>query len=86
MDRLITDEMLDAAMKKAVEAGLLPRYACRDNGHGYAELIRYVIQAALDAREDAPWMQGLQELGVVQRRKRHRLPVIKRRLNEILVE
>lgn len=48
MDTLITDEMLDAAMKKAVEAGLLPRHARGDDAQAYQELIRYVLQAALE--------------------------------------
>jgi hypothetical protein len=41
--------MLDAAVKKAVEAGLLPRHAYREDTSGYQELIRYVVQAALEA-------------------------------------
>jgi len=45
----VTDEMLDAAMKKAVEAGLLPRHASREDTSGYQELIRYVLQGALEA-------------------------------------
>ena len=49
MDPLITDEMLDAAVKKAVEAGLLPRHAGRQDNQGYQELIRYVLEAALEA-------------------------------------
>ncbi|OWW18689.1 hypothetical protein [Noviherbaspirillum denitrificans] len=50
MKTLVTEEMLDAAVRKAVEAGLLPRHACRDDAHGYQELIRFVLQAALDAQ------------------------------------
>ena len=49
MNVCVTDEMLDAAVKKAVEAGLLPRHAHRDDASGYQELIRYVLQAALEA-------------------------------------
>lgn len=48
MNVTITDEMLDAAVKKAVEAGLLPRDACRADTLGYQELIRYVVTAALE--------------------------------------
>jgi hypothetical protein len=44
----VTEEMLDAAMKKAVEAGLLPRHACREDMSVNQELIRYILQAALD--------------------------------------
>jgi hypothetical protein len=49
MNGVVTNEMLDAAVKKAVEAGLLPRHACREDASGYQELIRYVLQAALEA-------------------------------------
>lgn len=49
MNEVVTDEMLDAAVKKAVEGGLLPRHVCREDASGYRELIRYVVQAALDA-------------------------------------
>ena len=44
----VTEEMLEAAMKKAVEAGLLPRHACRDDLAVNQELVRYILQAALD--------------------------------------
>lgn len=46
---IITNEMLQAAMKKAVEAGLLPRNAYRENMQGNQELIRFILKAALDA-------------------------------------
>ena len=48
MNTLVTEEMLDAALKKAVEAGLLPRNACREDRQEYQELVRFVLQAALD--------------------------------------
>ncbi len=44
----ITNEMLQVAMKKAVEAGLLPRNACHENLYANRELIRFVLKAALD--------------------------------------
>lgn len=44
----LTEEMLDIAMKKAVEAGLLPRDACREDRYGQRELIRYILQATLE--------------------------------------
>lgn len=44
----VTNEMLEAAMKKAVEAGLLPRHACNEDVSINQELIRIVLQAALD--------------------------------------
>jgi len=45
----ITNEMLQAAMRKAVEAGLLPRNAYRENMTDNEELIRFILKAALDA-------------------------------------
>lgn len=45
----ITMQMLDAAIRKAVEAGLLPRDALREESCGDRELIRHVVEAALDA-------------------------------------
>lgn len=45
----ITDAMLLAAVRKAVEAGLLPRRACRENTQENRELMRLVVQAALNA-------------------------------------
>jgi hypothetical protein len=44
----VTEEMLDAAIRKAVEAGLLPRHARHEDLSGNQELIRYILQAALD--------------------------------------
>jgi hypothetical protein len=49
MNTLVTEEMLDAALRKAVEAGLLPRNACREERQEYQELVRFVLQAALEA-------------------------------------
>ncbi len=43
----ITDEMLRAAVRKAVEAGLLPRNACRDEANESKEIMRLIVQAAL---------------------------------------
>ena len=58
MNGLVTEEMLDAAMTKAVEAGLLPRHARREDASGYKDLIRFVLQAALEA---APATSALRE-------------------------
>ena len=44
----ITTEMIDAAMKKATEAGLLPRHARREDVSINRELIRMVLTAALE--------------------------------------
>ncbi|HEY0845932.1 MAG TPA: hypothetical protein VGE12_11230 [Noviherbaspirillum sp.] len=44
----LTEEMLETAMRKAVEAGLLPRHACREDRSGHRELIRFVLQGALE--------------------------------------
>jgi len=54
----VNDEMLNVAIRKAVEAGLLPRDACRDNRLGYRELVRAVLQSALDAREKVKPVQA----------------------------
>lgn len=43
----ITNEMLQVAMKKAMEAGLLPRNACDENLYVNRELIRLILKAAL---------------------------------------
>jgi hypothetical protein len=53
----VTDEMLGAAVRKAVEAGLLPRHACREGNSDYQELIRYVVEAALEAAPSASIMR-----------------------------
>ena len=45
----ITEDMLQAAVRKAIEAGLLPRNACRDDASGSKELMRLIVQAALSA-------------------------------------
>lgn len=44
----VTTEMIDAAMKKATEAGLLPRHARREDVCINRELIRMVLTAALE--------------------------------------
>lgn len=45
----LTKEMLDAGVKKAIEAGLLPRHAGSAEMAVNQDLIRLVVQAALDA-------------------------------------
>lgn len=45
----ITDEMLNAAVRKAIEAGLLPRNAHRDDATGSKELMRTIVVAAMTA-------------------------------------
>ncbi|GAB3549397.1 hypothetical protein GCM10027343_31070 [Noviherbaspirillum agri] len=54
----ITNEMLQAAMKKAVEAGLLPRNAYRENMTDNQELIRFILKAALDVSPSARQPSG----------------------------
>lgn len=62
----ITTEMIDAAMKKATEAGLLPRHARCEDISMNRELIRMVLTAALDSEcnhaklpvPNAPGSQG----------------------------
>ena len=46
----VTNNMLKAAVEKAVEAGLLPKYARRADSVVERELMKLVLQAALDAR------------------------------------
>lgn len=48
----ITTEMIDAAMKKATEAGLLPRHARHEEVSINRELMRMVLTAALESRHD----------------------------------
>ncbi len=43
----VTDDMLQAAIRKAIEAGLLPRRSCREEADVNRELIRLVVMAAL---------------------------------------
>ena len=57
MNTFVTQEMVNAAVKKAVEAGLLPRHACREDTEDYQKLIRYVVQAALEAAPTADKMR-----------------------------
>lgn len=45
----VSDDMLQAAMKKAVEAGLLPRHASHEETRINRDLIRVVLQAGVDA-------------------------------------
>lgn len=45
----VTKQMLDAAMRKAVEAGLLPRSALRHDSFADREVIRLVLEAAATA-------------------------------------
>lgn len=44
----LSEDMLNTAMHKAVEAGLLPRHACREDRAGHRELMRFILLAALD--------------------------------------
>ncbi len=47
----ITDEMVQAAIRTAIEAGLLPRHACREDAEINKELVRLVVQAALSVAQ-----------------------------------
>jgi hypothetical protein len=44
----VTTQMIDAAMKKATEAGLLPRHASQEDVLINQELIRIVLQSAME--------------------------------------
>lgn len=59
----LTNAMLQAAIDKAIEAGLLPKYARKDESAVDREVMRLVLQAALNASpnnsqqcRDAEWM------------------------------
>lgn len=68
----ITTEMIDAAMKKATEAGLLPRHARREDVSINRELIRMVLMAALESERkhvkpalpEATGSQGAEPVGM----------------------
>ncbi|HEX7648720.1 MAG TPA: hypothetical protein VF450_15050 [Noviherbaspirillum sp.] len=49
----VTKPMLDAAMRKAVEAGLLPREALRQESYADREVFRLILEAAIDTIEIA---------------------------------
>ena len=46
----VTNDMLKAAIEKAIEAGLLPKYARRPESVAEREVMKLVLQAALDAK------------------------------------
>lgn len=45
----LTEAMLQAAIDKAVEAGLLPKYVRKDESAVDREIMKLVLRAALDA-------------------------------------
>ena len=49
----ITDEMLKTAVVKSVEAGLLPRRALREEFEDAQEIMRMILQSALNSPENA---------------------------------
>lgn len=59
----ITDDMLQAAVRKAIEAGLLPRNACREDAQGSKELIRLIVQAALSTGAHKAFLNDNPTLG-----------------------
>jgi hypothetical protein len=50
----VTNDMLKAAIEKAIEAGLLPKYARKADSVAEHAMIKLVLQAALDARSRIP--------------------------------
>jgi hypothetical protein len=48
----ITAEMVSAAVKKAVEAGILPRRCYKEDAATQAEIMYRILQAALASRTD----------------------------------
>lgn len=63
----LTEEMLDTAMRKAIEAGLLPRHSCQEDRYGQRELIRFILQAALDTSASLSSMKLHRRLAQVRR-------------------
>lgn len=63
----LTEKMLDTAVRKAIEAGLLPRHSCPEDRHGQRELIRFILQAALDTPASLPSMKLHRRLAQVRR-------------------
>jgi hypothetical protein len=47
----ITEEMLNAAMKKAIEAGLVPRRSTTGDMATYRDVLYRIVQAALAATQ-----------------------------------
>lgn len=48
----VTKQMLDAALRKAVEAGLLPRSLLREESFADREVIRLILEAAIDVADE----------------------------------
>lgn len=44
----ITEEMLHSAVKKAVELGLIPKHSDMDNYIKYWDIIKQILQSALN--------------------------------------
>lgn len=61
----LTEDMLDTAMRKAVEAGLLPRHACSEDRYEHRELMRFILQATLEEQRDSS--SGLCRMPVQER-------------------
>ncbi|MDQ9170726.1 hypothetical protein Q8A64_09930 [Oxalobacteraceae bacterium R-40] len=61
----ITDEMLKAAIAKSVEAGLLPRRALREEFDDAQEVMRSILQSALDSPHSAEATHGNQENSII---------------------
>ncbi|WP_151635594.1 hypothetical protein [Noviherbaspirillum aerium] len=61
----ITREMLEAAVKKAVEAGILPRRSCPEDIETNAEIMLQVLEAAFEhlpfplAGEQSAYVSGV---------------------------
>lgn len=50
----VTDEMLKAAIKKAVEYGMLPRQSTNNDYLRQSQAMQDILQAALDVAQQAP--------------------------------
>ena len=53
----ITDEMIDTAMKTAIDAGLLPRDVVANDVMNRRALIRQILESALQTASEGPETQ-----------------------------
>jgi hypothetical protein len=61
----ITDEMLKAAITKSVEAGLLPRRALREEFNDAQEVMRSILECALDTPHSPETSYAAQESSIM---------------------
>jgi hypothetical protein len=64
----INQEMLDAAVRKAIEAGILPRRSCPEDIETNAEIMLQVLEAAF---EHLPFPLAAEQVAYVPSGMRH---------------